>query len=271
MPFARLLGSLHDMIRLDRRTELGDFLRRRRERLAPATVGLKAGRRRRTPGLTREEVAELAGISAAWYTWLEQGRRINPSLKVLGALAAALKLEPHERSHLIQLAQPLVYTQPSREEAPRVMQRMLEGYRWAAYITGRHWDVLAWNDAACELLIDFDQTPEEERNILRYMFLDPGMKCLIVDWNTHARHMVAQFRRNVAHYAEDRRLAELVTTLRSRSREFDTWWLDHDVNDRSSGTVVLRHPTAGELRLEYATFRPDDGPDVRLIMYAPIE
>jgi hypothetical protein len=96
------------------------------------------------------------------------------------------------------------------------------------------------------------------------------MKCRIVDWETHARHMVAQFRRNVARYAEDRHLAELVETLRSRSREFNHWWVDHDVNDRSAGSIMLRHPTVGELRLEYATFRPDDRTDVRLIMYAPI-
>jgi transcriptional regulator with XRE-family HTH domain len=259
------------MTRFDHRTELGDFLRKRRERLAPATVGLMSGPRRRAPGLRREEVAELAGISTAWYTWLEQGRTINPSLKVLDALARALRLERHERSHLIRLAQPAPSAPVLREEVPGALRRVLQGYRWAAYVAGRHWDVLAWNDAARELLIDFDQSPEEERNILRYMFLDPRVQDLFVDWKTHARHMVAQFRRNVARYAEDRRLVELVATLRSGSRHFDAWWTDHDVNARVSGTVALRHPRAGELLFEYAELRSNDALDMRLIMYAPIE
>jgi transcriptional regulator with XRE-family HTH domain len=259
------------MTRFDRRTELGDFLRKRRERLAPSAVGLLSGPRRRAPGLRREEVAELAGISTAWYTWLEQGRTINPSLKVLDALARALRLERHERSHLIRLAQPAPCAPTLREEAPRALLRILQGYRWAAYIAGRHWDVLAWNDAARELFISFEQSPAEERNMLRYMFLDPRMQCLFVDWETHARDMVAQFRQNVARYAEDRRLAELVASLRRRSWHFDAWWMDHDVNARVGGTVALRHPTAGELLLEYVEFRPNDAPDMRLIMYAPVE
>jgi transcriptional regulator with XRE-family HTH domain len=269
MPIGRRSGSLHGMIHFDRRTELGDFLRRRRERLAPTTVGLTPGPRRRAPGLTREEVAERAGISTAWYTWLEQGRGINPSLKVLDALAAALKLEPPERSHLIELTQPAPCVPAVREQAPRLLQHMLRGYRWPAYATGRRWDVLAWNDAAREIFFDFEESPQAERNVLRYMFLDPRMRCRFADWETHARHMVAQFRRNVARYAEDRRLAELVATLRESSPDFDAWWRDHDVKAQAAATVVVCHPAAGELVFEYATFQPDDTPDMRLVMYVP--
>jgi transcriptional regulator with XRE-family HTH domain len=259
------------MIRLDRRAELADFLRTRRERLDPAAVGLKPGPRRRARGLRREEVAELAGISTAWYTWLEQGRQINPSQKVLDALARALKLQPHEFEHLIQLAQPAPPAQFTPERVPAPLKRMLRGYRWAAYVIGRRWDLLAWNDRARELFIDFEKSPERERNILRYMFLDPRAKRLFVDWEVHARRMVAQFRSNVARYAEEPRFAELVSALRRGSPAFNTWWTDHHIELRGPGTVVVRHPKTGELRAEFATFQADDMPGARLVMYVPAE
>jgi transcriptional regulator with XRE-family HTH domain len=214
-------------------------------------------------------VAELAGISTAWYTWLEQGRDVNPSREVLDSIATVLRLDAVERSHLAQLAGSSCIPYPSSEPDPALLNRLLQGYRWAAYVIGRRWDLLAWNEAACETFIDFAATPERERNLLRCMFLDPRMKRLFVDWERSARRMLAEFRPNVARYARDGDFDELVASLRHASREFDAWWVDHDVRSPVSGVEVLRQRGAGQALMEYATFQPYDLPGARLVMYAP--
>jgi transcriptional regulator with XRE-family HTH domain len=253
---------------VDRLGELAAFLRSRRERLNPSELGLPAQPRRRTNGLRREEIAELAGISTSWYTWLEQGRDINPSRQTLDRIARALRLTPEEHAHLLQLAQPHEWEQERPEYVPPTLERMLRTFHSAAYVIGCRWDVLAWNAAACDLLVDFAATPRQDRNLLRYMFLDPRMQNLFVDWEMHARRMVAQFRPNLARYPGDPKFSELVADLRAKSEAFNALWANHDVEATVGGVKRLRHPTHGDLAVEYVSFRPDDAATLRLILYS---
>jgi transcriptional regulator with XRE-family HTH domain len=213
-------------------------------------------------------VAELAGISTAWYTWLEQGRNVNPSSEVLDSIAVVLRLDSDERSHLMQLACPSCIRCTSPEELPPVVERLLHDCRSPAYVIGRRWDLLAWNEAMCEIFFDFAEIPRHERNLLRVMFLDPRMKRVFVDWEDNARRMLAQFRPNVARYGQDEGFAELVASLRHASEKFDAWWANHDVQSPVFGVQALRHPHLGELLMEYASFQPDGMPGARLTMYA---
>ena len=180
-----------------RRSELGDFLRSRREKLTPKLVGLASGRRRRTPGLRREEVAELAGIGVDWYIRLEQGRAVSPSTTTVDALARALRLSKTEHSHL-RGADP---GKPARrafqpESVPESLRRLVEGLNRPAYVTGRRWDVLAWNAAADEIFA-FNRLKEADRNVLVLMLILPRARRLFgAAWADEARRMVAQFRAN---------------------------------------------------------------------------
>src|SRR5579871_2484710 len=168
-----------------RRREFAAFLRSRRERLMPSDVGLPDGFRRRTPGLRREEVALIAGVGATWYTWLEQGRDVQPSEEVLNALAVALRLDPAERRHLFILAdrpaqQPLA-TGP--ESVPRPLVRMLKRMTdQPAYVLGRRWDVLAWNKAAVAVFGDFGRLEGDARNLIHLMFANESHRRLLLDW-----------------------------------------------------------------------------------------
>ena len=160
------------------RSELGDFLRSRREKLSPRAVGLSSGRRRRTPGLRREEVAELAGIGVDWYIRLEQGRAVTPSVTTVDALAGALRLGKVEHAHLRALARNHDRGAFTRETVPDAIRRLVESLDQPAYVTGRRWDVLAWNAAAAEVFTDFGRLAEEDRNILAYVLTDPGARRL---------------------------------------------------------------------------------------------
>src|SRR5262245_42813991 len=176
------------------RSELGDFLRSRRERLSPKSLDLPVGRRRRTPGLRREEVAELAGIGVDWYVRLEQGRPVSPSATTVDALARALRLSKAEHMHLRALTRtgdPRTFV---RETVPDTLRRLVEGLNQPAYVTGRRWDVLAWNKAAADIFA-FDRLAEEDRNILVCVLTNPDTRRLFgANWAQEARRIVAQFR-----------------------------------------------------------------------------
>jgi transcriptional regulator with XRE-family HTH domain len=167
-----------------RRRELALFLKAKRAAVAPQNVGLRPGRRRRTHGLLREEVAQRAGISPTWYTWLEQGREINPSTEVLAQLAEALLLTRSERAHVMTLARPVAPSRASlrfSHEVSDVLRSWINGLDQAAYVLNGRWDVLAWNEAAVRLLGDFAALPTADRNILRMIFLWPHWRSLFVD------------------------------------------------------------------------------------------
>ncbi len=253
------------------RSEFGDFLRSRRERLSPKAVGLTHGQRRRTPGLRREEVAALAGIGVDWYVRLEQGRDVSASVTTIDALARALRLTRAEHSHLRTLARHADRRAFRRESVPETLRRLVESLNQPAYVTGRRWDILAWNAAAADVFTDFGQIAEADRNILLYVLTDPAARRLFAaGWAEQARRMVAQFRATHDLWADDPAFAELLDRLRASCPEFRSWWSAHDVGGVAIGEKSLCHPRKGQLRFEYATFQSNDNPDLKLSLYRPL-
>lgn len=254
------------------RNAFGDFLRSRREKLEPHAIGLPNGARRRTAGLRRQEVAELAGIGIDWYIRLEQGRAVRPSTATVDALARALCLDKAEHAHLRALALPSNRPAFVRETVPNTVRRIVERLDQPAYVTGRRWDVLAWNDAACALFTNFGRTAEVDRNILVYVLTDPDARRVFgAAWAGQATRMVARFRGTHDLWAGDPAFTSLVRSLRERSPEFAGWWDAHAVGSGDgTGEKVLVHPSDGPLRYEYATFQVNDDPALRLTIYTLI-
>ena len=253
-----------------RRSEFGDFLRSRRERLSPKALGLPSGRRRRTAGLRREEVAELAGIGVDWYIRLEQGRTVSPSVTTIDALARALRLSKAEHTHLRALARDADRRSFSRETVPDALRRLVEGLNQPAYITGRRWDILAWN-AAAEEIFAFSRLAEEDRNSLICMLTNPQTRRLFgAGWADEAKRMVAQFRATHDLWAGDPAFLELLERLRQGCPEFAAWWDAHDIKGVAGGLKLLTHPRKGLLRFEHASFQANDDPALKLVIYTPV-
>ncbi|PYE14094.1 helix-turn-helix transcriptional regulator [Paraburkholderia silvatlantica] len=253
------------------RTQFGDFLRSRRKKLSPDDVGLNGGRRRRTPGLRREEVAELAGIGVDWYIRLEQGRAVGPSEATLDALAEALRLDKAEAAHLRALAHRSEPRAFARESVPPTLARIVASLALPAYVTGRRWDILACNAAASDLL-GFDRLAAQDRNIMIYMFIEPEARRLFgAHWADEARRMIALFRTSHDLHAGDPAFVELVERLSSSSEEFAKWWSAHDVRSGASGQKTFAHARHGMQRYEYATFQANDDPALKLAIYTPVD
>lgn len=266
-------GKAEDAGVADVNSELADFLRRARSQCDPARAGLPAdGRVRRVPGLRREEVALLAGISTDYYARLEQGRRILPSPAVVDAVARALNLDGAGRAHLVDLIG--MRSRPGGRRAHGV-QRVRPGLHQLldsldgepAMILGRRTDVLAANRMATALFTDFERFRGPERNYTRWMFLDEQARSLFDDWETNARALVESLRLDVGNDPSDRATEALVGELRSRSPEFARWWDDHRVYQRSHGSKKLHHPVVGEVTVDYETFRLPGDPDTTLYIY----
>ncbi|MBX9423258.1 MULTISPECIES: helix-turn-helix domain-containing protein [Streptomyces] len=255
--------------------ELSEFLRSRRARLKPQDVGLpEYGRHRRVPGLRREELAQLAGVSVAYYTRLEQGHGRNVSMEVLDAIARALRLSDTERAHLTHLAKPTVkkrqraaIARPQRVRAS--LTQLLDSMDGVpAFVLGRRLDILAWNRMARALLGDFAAWEPAERNMPRMVFLDPNARDLYVDWEHKAVEVVSVLRLYAGCYPDDPQLLALVGELSVRSEEFRSLWAAHTVTDKGHGTKRLRHPLVGELTLSYESLKvAGDDPDLVLVTY----
>jgi transcriptional regulator with XRE-family HTH domain len=256
-----------------RKRELGAFLRSRRERLDPAEVGLAAGRRRRTPGLRREEVAMVAGVGTTWYTWLEQGRDVRPSNEVLVALAEALKLDAAEKRHLFTLAGRQAPSRrpdsPERVDAA-LLHTLASLATQPAYVMGRRWDVLAWNRAAVAIFGDYGALHGDARNIMHLVFTDPHHRRLLVDWEQLARMALGLFRAESAKYIGDADFERLIAELTAASAEFRAWWPARDVIRQLSGVKKILHPRAGAMAFEHMSLSIDDGSDMKLIVYTPL-
>jgi len=252
------------------RNELGDFLRSRRERLTPRSAGLAAGRRRRTPGLRREEVAELAGIGVDWYVRLEQGRSVSPSVTTVDALARALRLSKVEHAHLRALTRNPDRRAFVREIVPDAIRRVVENLTQPAYVTGRRWDVLVWNEAAEEIFA-FGRMPEEDRNILILILTKPATQRVFgKSWGDEAKRVVAQFRATHDLWARDPAFVDLLERLRRDSPEFVGWWKAHDIRSAASGRKTMKHPKKGVLRFEHSSFQANDDPALKLVIYTPV-
>ncbi|MFE2463664.1 helix-turn-helix transcriptional regulator [Streptomyces sp. NPDC059402] len=253
-------GSRTDS-RSDNRSDIRDFLVSRRARLAPERVGLPAGRRRRVPGLRREEVAALAGVSTEWYTRLEKGHIGGVSEDVLEAVARALLLDEDERTYLLDLARA---ARPARRSSPRrgdvrippSVQWMVDSMTMApAFVRSGRLDIVASN-ALCRALYApmFASETTRDRgcaNFSRYFFLDPGSPDFFVDWEEGARATVALLRAEAGREPHDRALRELVGELSTLSPDFRTMWASHDVRIRHEGTKRLDHPEVGRLELTF--------------------
>ncbi|MFI1970745.1 transcriptional regulator [Streptomyces cinnamoneus] len=257
---------------MDQRTELTEFLRSRRARLRPEDVGLTAhGGRRRVPGLRREELAQLAGVSAAYYTRLEQGRGQNVSASVLGAIADALRLSGTERDHLTHLARPRARKAGAAARPQRVrpsVQHLMDAMDSVpAYVLGHRMDVIAWNRLACALLGDFPSMPPQQRNIAWQIFLNPASRSLYTEWERKADDVVACLRLYAGCHPDDARLAALVGELSVKSEEFRTLWAAHRVRGKGFGVKELHHPLVGPLTLSYETLVLPADQDQQLITY----
>jgi transcriptional regulator with XRE-family HTH domain len=258
---------------LARQRAAGDFLRSRRGRLAPSEVGLPDGFRRRTPGLRREEVAMLAGVGTTWYTWLEQGREIQPSNEVLSALAAVLRLDPAERRHLFSLydrpaPEP---RRPGEEQVGEPLRHMVDGLAGQpAFVLGWCWDILTWNRAA-EVVVGSCVASESGRpNALDLLFSVPARR-LFVDWEAVARGALATFRADCAPHIGDPVFEGKVARLTRLSPEFAAWWPQHDVAHRLAGSKRLDHPIVGRLHFTFSGLAVGDQPGVKLFVFTPVD
>ncbi|MEU6481926.1 helix-turn-helix transcriptional regulator [Streptomyces sp. NPDC047017] len=256
---------------LDRRAELSEFLRTRRARLRPEDVGLPHyGCRRRVPGLRREELSQLAGVSVAYYTRLEQGNGRNVSAEVLDSIARALRLSDAEHAHLTHLAKPKhkkKQTAPTQQVRASLRQLLDTMDGVPAYIVGRRSELLAWNRLATAVFGDWERLPAPERNWARLVFLSPGYRELYIDWEQKAVDVVRALRMEAGCYPEDPRLSALVGELSVKSEDFRRLWAAHEVREKGHGVKRLRHPLAGELTLRYETFKLADDADQSLIVY----
>src|ERR1700754_2892294 len=250
---------------------LGTYLKDRRARLDPATFGFSSARRR-TPGLRREEVAQRANVSATWYTWLEQGRGGAPSADVLDRIARAMMLTDVEREHLFLLAlgrPPEVRYRKGEGVTPR-LQRVLDALDPSpALVRTATWDVVAWNRAATVMLTDYGSLPPEQRNILRFVFLDPRVRAAQYDWESVARFVVGAFRVDAARAGAASEVQPLVDELCRLSPEFKAMWRDNDVRSHGEGVKHIRHPILGPIAFEYSAFAVDGRPDLSMVVYNP--
>jgi transcriptional regulator with XRE-family HTH domain len=251
-----------------RRTELGEFIRAHRARLQPAMFGMDLGVRRRTPGLRREEIAQLAGVSATWYTWIEQGRDVSVSPSALTRLARVMRLTSAERAYLFDLAgkrDPEALPDSPLGDLPDGLQSVVTAIATPAYLLDRAWTALAWNEPAARLFVGWLDA-EADRNLLRYVFLHPAAQALIIDWEERALRLAAEFRADYSRHLAAPETRALVEELRGKSAFFSHAWEAHAVTDREGGERTFNHPVDGFLRYEQITFLLARHQDVKLVV-----
>lgn len=254
---------------MNKKNELGAFVRAHRERLSPCAVGLPGGERRRTPGLRREELASLCGMSTTWLTWVEQGRPVSVSAKMLARLSHVLRLSEAERNYLFQLADKV-----DPEKNPRAMD--VENQRDAgvivdvihapAYVLDRQWNAIAWNDHAARLFVAWLglENPDPDHNLLRYMFLQDTSRTFVADWPDRARRLVAEFRAECGKAVDTPPVNALLDTLLAGSADFSGLWATHDVVAREGGQRTFLHPAEGRLTFNQMSFQLQGRPDLKL-------
>ncbi len=253
----------------ERRQALAAFLRTRRARLQPTDVGLPSRNRRRTPGLRREEVAELANIGVSWYTLLEQGHDVHPSRQVLECLAQALRLTAAEEQHLFLLAspEPPAKMMVEEEHVSPALQKVVDALNpHPAFLIGRRWDVLIYNRAA-DLLFHFHEPfPPHSLNVVWRFFLR-NARTLDLHWETQAQNLIAQFRADYVRYPGDASFDEVIADLQKASPQFRLWWEQQDVRGLPDGPRTMHHPTLGALEFDHVTFQASITPDLRVKVY----
>jgi transcriptional regulator with XRE-family HTH domain len=246
---------------------LGEFIRAHRERLSPLAVGLPPGPRRRTPGLRREEVAQLCGVSPTWYTWIEQGRPVSASADALARIAVALQLSRAERAYLFELAAQRDPAEPesSGTDTPAMLLKTVQLVHAPAYVLDRQWNAIAWNDPAADLFVGWLDA-DHDRNLLRYTFLSPLGRALIVDWETRARRLAAEYRADSIRHLNDAPTRALIDSLAAESDAFARFWASQDVGEREGGRREFAHPRDGQVAYDQITFKPAHREDLKLVV-----
>ncbi|WP_340023198.1 helix-turn-helix transcriptional regulator [Paenibacillus sp. FSL K6-1096] len=255
---------------------LSEFLKSRRAAITPASAGLPEGSRRRTPGLRREEVAQLAGVSATWYTWLEQGRDIKVSSSVLDCVASALQLTKDERSYLFALALeagPGSSTDYSREEQSVItpsLQKILQELKTCpAIISDRHCSIVGWNEAAAHVFIDFAKLPPQERNMISLLFERKEFRRLAVNWEQFVRGYLAIFRAYYGQYLEDRWYDEFIAGMKERHPDFPPLWEESRVSSAPDVVLEFRHAKAGKMLFHLTSLQVQGPAELRCSVYTP--
>jgi transcriptional regulator with XRE-family HTH domain len=251
-----------------RRAEIADLLRSRREKLSAEHAGLPARPRRRTPGLRREEVAELAGISVALYTWLEQGRDVPVSHKAIDAVATALQLTPGERAHLHGLISR--ESLDLREDVTPALRRFVHALRGPAFVIDRGWDIRLRNVEAAAVF-GGSRDLDERRNLLLEVFTEPECAALFVDYDRVAEALVALFRLDYAARIDDPRTHDLIARLRASVPAFATAWHEHQVRDHPEEVREIIHPTAGSLKLVPSFYGVAESPGLRVLAFTALD
>ncbi|RKP56681.1 helix-turn-helix transcriptional regulator [Pararobbsia silviterrae] len=252
--------------------ELGAFIRAHRERLSPEAAGVPAGNRRRTPGLRREEVAQLCGVSPTWYTWIEQGRPVSASPDALARIAVALRLTRAERAYLFELAalrDPSDPT-PGASDAPSALITSVALFDAPAYVLDRQWTILAWNARANDLFVGLLGSGDDH-NLLRWMFTSEIARTLVVDWQARARRLVGEFRADSSRHLNDPPTRSLVENLLAASEDFAHFWRAQDVVEREGGVRDFLHPVHGALRFDQITLKPALRDDLKFVALIPLE
>ncbi|BCJ99928.1 helix-turn-helix transcriptional regulator [Anaerocolumna chitinilytica] len=250
---------------------LGEFLRACRQRLTPEQVGMFTNTRRRTPGLRREEVAQLANIGVSWYTSIEQGKDVHPSNQVLESLAKALKLSDDERRYLFLLSKS---DEMEESEVYKELSIGLERTVFAlepnpAYVIDKYWDLLIWNPAA-EFLFRFPSYSagiNPKLNLLHQFLTDPFKKEINSDWEEKAKIMIARFRADCARYPQDDRLNDMIEKFKAESELFRLWWPRYEVKTITDCHKLWNYPQIGELEFEHVNLQLSDYPDLKLMIY----
>lgn len=254
------------------RVQLSDFLKSCRRRLSAADVGLPDSTRRRRPGLRREDVAALAKVSITWYSWLEQGRDVQASAKMLEGLSRVLRLSDEEREYLFLLAQnrpaPL-RPSPAPVVSPAV-QRMLDGLSVPAYVMTKRWDVVAWNRIAAQTLRDYGAMPPEERNLLKILLTGPTYQADQEEYSRMAHRVVSKLRIDYGHAAGDPRFDELIRELEERCPIFRSIWNGPEITGHSQGCQVLHHPVWGDIVLEHTSYVVEGAANLQVIIHVPV-
>ncbi|MCX4774583.1 hypothetical protein EES39_33615 [Streptomyces sp. ADI92-24] len=254
----------------ERRRVLAEFLRTRRGRVQPGDVGIEAGLRRRTPGLRREELALLSGVSVTWYTWLEQARDISVSRQVLLSLARVLRLSPAEIRHLFALAGQASPPAAAARGVTRALQRLVDALDPnPAYLLAPNWDLLARNRSEAGLVGPSGAGDGCEPNLIRMVFTLPRIRTLLVDWPGQARALLEQYRASADRNTGDESFERLTAALRRDSEEFRSWWDTHDVAEFEPARRAFDHPGLGRLTFDYVKLAAVDTPGVTLVSCLP--
>jgi transcriptional regulator with XRE-family HTH domain len=233
---------------------------------------LPNSQRRRTPGLRREEVAQLAGVSPTWYTRLEQANDIHVSTDVLNSVANALRLNLDERAYLFGLGQDIPRPPTSNMEAvSSAVHAILDDLATCpAMVLGWRWDILAWNRAASTVYTDFSAIPPDTRNYISWLYMHPSARQLLVDWETHAQSVLARFRASYGRHVGDPTFTALIDMLCAQSEAFKQWWARHDVTTVGEWNKEIQHPLVGKLELEHVVLEMAGDPDVQVIVQPPL-